>query len=152
MNEQDQCIIPDTQLMDKLREYFAGGAQEVEVQHPTEGSRIVTKADFLAIQRMMDAKDGSPAKRVLAMAAERRRLELKFCETLNHADVRHVCESDAMGVDAFGQLFEIEGLTFVPVQNYPARATALPAEFGLLFDEQGKRQAVRLVSHDGVSH
>jgi hypothetical protein len=140
--------IPEAELMHRLRDEFAKGAQEVEVVHPTEGSRIVTRADFLAIQRTLRAANGSPADRLMAQSAERRRLNAKFLAVLATAEPRHVAEGDQVGIDIYGQQFEVEGMTFVPVDDYPPMAQPMPAEVGLLFDEQAKKPAVRLISHD----
>lgn len=147
MTDQAKTV-PEADLMRHLRDEFSRGAQEVEVVHPVEGSRIVTRADFLAIQRTLRAQSGSPADRLMAASAERRRLQAKFLAVLATADPRHVSEKDQVGIDVFGQEFEVEGLTFVPVDNYPPMAQPMPAEVGLMFDEQGKRQAIRLISHD----
>lgn len=138
----------ESDLMTNLREQFAKGAQEVEVVHPTEGSRIVTRGDFLAIQRTLAAAKGSPAERLIAQNAERRRMQAKFMAVLATAEIRTVCPDDEMGVDAFGQAFDCDGMIFVNVCDYPPRAQALPLEMGMLIDEQGKRQPIRLVTHD----
>jgi hypothetical protein len=139
-------VCPDTDLMHRLRDEFAKGVQEVEVVHPTEGSRIVTRADFLAIQRTLRA--GSPAERLLAESAERRRLAAKFLAVLATAEVRYICEDDEPGVDVFGATFDIEGLTFIDVSQYPPQAQLFPDEVGLLRDDEGKRPSIRLVYHD----
>lgn len=149
MNDKPKAVTcQESDLMTRLRDEFARGAQEVEVIHPTDGSRIVTREDFLAIQRTLRAQNGSPAERLLAESAERRRLQAKFLAVLATADVRYVCPDDPPGIDAFGGTFDIEGLTFVGTNQYPPQAQALPDEIGLLLDDEGKRTAIRLVYHD----
>lgn len=67
MNDKPKAVAcQESDLMNRLRDEFARGAQEVEVVHPTDGSRIVTREDFLAIQRTLRAQKGSPAERLLA--------------------------------------------------------------------------------------
>ena len=138
----------ESDLLANLRAQFEKGAQEVEVVHPREGSRIVTRADFIAIQRTLSASKGSPAERLIAQNTERRRMQAKFMAVIATADIRTVCPDEEMGVDAFGQSFDCEGMTFVNVVDYPPRINTVPLEMGVLIDEQGKRQAIRLVTHD----
>lgn len=126
-------IQSDEALHAQLQELFMAGHSEVVVQHPIDGSRVVTREQFddWTGQNMTDA--------------ELNESRLAFCELVEGAEVREIAPDDPPGVDVHGKSIEIEGMTLVHSHEYPEQIEMLQGELGVLIDEYGDKSPSRLV-------
>lgn len=129
-------------------------ADEVEVQHPTQGKIILTRRQFMAHKANMAQKMAlnkeSPAGRIKLRTQHRRQRQAqvdKFLMQMREA----VCipidpDSDDEGFkDVDGNAVDVEARTFLPVEQYPVGIDLKAHEIGCLVDESLERAPIRLI-------
>lgn len=139
----------DDQLMDQLETLFAEGAQDVEIQHPTEGARIITRAQFQAIKADIEKMDGTPAERIRKNAQRERKakvMQKRLSKSLADCQVIEVDPDGEIGTDIHGNKHEVDGLTFLDASLYPPGITRRENEVGALIDPGLNKAPLRLVT------
>ena len=127
------------------------GEPEVEIVHPVDGPRIVTRAQYDQLTaHLARAKGMSPAVRLVESKRIERQKQMKFRTMLIDAQVCTVDVDDTenFGKDAEGNEMPISGLLFALVDQYPDGTEKMELELGCFFDEQLLKPPVRILRLD----
>lgn len=134
-------------MLDKV---FAEGAEEVEIAHPTEGSKIITRQQWTALKAQINKEQGSPAERMMRRKQYERAVDsalTQFMAQMKVAEVREInIEDGQFGVDASGKPVDVEGMDVAMISDYPAGIDLLPGEVGCLVHRTLDKPAIRLVA------
>ena len=125
------------------------GHPEVEVVHPTEGIKIVTRETYKEmIENIIRARNMSPAERLLETKRIKRRMEIRFRTAMITAEIRTVDieDDEHFGLDTDGKEIDMAGMTFVKAPDYFKGIDLLPNEIGCFMDEAMARPPIRLLA------
>lgn len=152
--QPDVYSCPDDDLGQMLDKLFAEGAQEVEIAHPLEGSKVITRSQFQALKATINREQGSPAERMMRRKQYERakdRAMRIFIEGMAAAEVREIDpDNGAYGFDVYGKPIDVEGMDIAYITDYPPAVEILPNEIGCLVDPMLDRPPIRLVAtHTG---
>ena len=143
----EACIDDDIGPM--LAGLFAEGHPEVEIQHPTQGTKIITHAEFEAMQtELARAKDMSPADKMVERKRLANQCQIRLRTDLIAAEVRIVDIDDdtSFGIDVNNNPIDMDARTFMLVRDYPSGVGIQKHEIGALIDGSGNRKPIRLVA------
>ncbi len=125
-------------------------ADEVEVQHPTEGRIILTRKQFEDHKiRQQAMNKESPAGRIRLRTQHRRQRQAqvdKFLVQMRDCECIPIDPSNDEGfMDVEGNEVDVEARTFLPVEQYPVGIDKKAHEIGCLVDESLERAPIRLI-------
>ena len=112
----------DKSVGEMLHRLFEQGHDEVEIQHPLEGARVITRAEFYGL---VDALEKSPAEKLVERKKIERLAKLKrkqFRKAMTRAKVHRVdLENDhvqllAMAMNQILNLVDVAGVEEVPLE------------------------------------
>jgi len=154
MNEADQqnhCS-DDEELAVMLHKLFVvEGHEEVVIQHPEDGERVVTKKEYLELQDNLNkARNMSPAERIVESKRIRNIKQKQFRDAMLIAEcyVIDLDDEDSFGLDINGTKIDIEGMDFVPVKDYISGIEKKENEIGCYASESLHKPPVRLLTED----
>jgi hypothetical protein len=132
------------------------GHESVDVLHPVEGMKTVTKDDYLAISAALDEVDAMSDEEKTERADKIAKKNLQqLRKWMKHAEVRFVdiADEEHFGLDIAGDPIPMEGLTFTSVEQYPNGVTHQDDEVGAFIDEHCQRKPIRIIhkSNYGLS-
>ena len=155
MTDQDNVYnCDDENLGQMLARLFSEGHDSVEIQHPVDGPIIITRAEFLAhVSRMDKVLKMSPADRIVAnkkIKNQKKSAMIKLGWALCSVEIETIDADDdtTFAKDIDGKELDIDGMTFIAVQAYPANVEPVKQELGAFVDEKGKRPPVRIKQKD----
>lgn len=122
---------------------------EVEIIHPEEGHQVVTRADFDAMQKRLAKSRGlSPAQRLQENSRVERAMQMRFRTAMLDADIREVDiqGEDNFGYDVKGNKIDIDGMTFVPVDQYINGIELRPGEIGSFVSANMTKPPIRIIA------
>jgi len=124
-------------------------ASEIEIQHPTDGAQVVTRAEFYKTLKDLDkARKMSPADKMMKrkqLARLKTRMQIEFRTQLVTAQVVEIdVENGSFGFDATGNKMPVEGFTFVHTADYPDGTELIEDEIGSFVDESGENPPIRV--------
>jgi hypothetical protein len=141
-------LISDEELSKQLHQLFVVEQHEtVTLQHPVEGDTTITKAEYLdTLKHLKRAADMSPAQRLQESKRIERKQQIKFSTAMITAKIYTVDieDEDNFGKDIDGNEIDMEGMTFVPVDDYLKGITKNENEIGAFVDESMKRPPIRI--------
>jgi hypothetical protein len=124
------------------------GHDSVQIIHATEGSKIVTKDNYLEISKALDEVDGMTDEQKIARADKiEKKNRQKLKKWMKTADVRYVDIADDanFGLDIAGDPIPMTGLSFVPVEQYLDGITIQDDEVGAFIDEYMAQHPIRII-------
>ena len=141
-------LINDDELSRQLHHYFIVENQEsVTLQHPTDGDKVVTRDEYLVIiKNLKRVRNMSPAERMQMNKRLERKQQTRFRTAMITAKVYTVDieDEDNFGKDISGQEIDMEGMTFVPVEQYLKGIEHQDLEIGAFVDSTMKRPPIRI--------
>lgn len=125
-------------------------AVDVEIQHPTEGSQVITREDFYkTVENLGKAAKMSPAERLMARKQTerlRKNMQTRFRTALIGAEVAEIDVVDGQfGYNVNGDKLPVDGMTFVRKEDYPSGTELLEREIGAFVAESGENQPLRVI-------
>jgi hypothetical protein len=132
------------------------GHDSVDILHPLEGMKTVTKADYLKISAALDEVDAMTDDEKTARADKIAKKNMqKLKRWMKTAEVRYVDISDDtnFGKDIAGDPIPMEGMAFLTVEQYEAGVTHQADEVGAFVDEYMQKKPIRIIhkSNYGLS-
>ena len=124
------------------------GHESVDVLHPTEGMKTVTKDDYLKISAALDEVDAMTDEEKTARADKIAKKNLqKLRKWMKTAEIRFVdiSDDDNFGLDIAGDPIPMDGLAFTPIEQYPPGVTYQDDEVGAFIDEYMQRKPIRII-------
>ena len=124
------------------------GHEEVEVQHPTEGTVVFTKESYLTLLKNLErVQDMSPAERYVEAQRLERKKQMQFRTAMINARIESVNLEDDnnFGKNTDGKDIGIEGMVFIPISHYLKGMEIKPGEVGCFLDETFRREPIRIV-------
>jgi hypothetical protein len=124
------------------------GHDAVDIVHPIEGIKTVTKENYLAISASLDEVDAMTDEEKIERADKIAKKNLqKLRKWMKAAEIRYIDISDDanFGKDIAGDTIPMEGLTFTPIEQYPVGITYHDDEVGALIDEYMQRKPIRII-------
>ena len=132
------------------------GNDSVTIQHPTEGEKTITRKEYLEKrEEQKRLRELSPAQRLQEQKRierlneiKARRMENRFRTKMISAKVYtiNLDDEDSFGKDVEGNELDIEGLAYLPVEQYPEGIQTQENEIGCFLDETMTRPPIRLCS------
>ena len=150
MNEptQNHCD-GDEELAKMLHQFFiVEGHDEVVIQHPTDGEKIVTKEYYLELQESLrKAKNMSPAQRLIETKRLKNQKQIRFRTSMLEARVYVVDieDDEAYGFDVDGNKMDLEGVVFIPTHQYIDGIELKENELGCFVSESLHKPPIRIV-------
>ena len=124
------------------------GHESVEVIHPIEGCKIITKDNYLKISAALDEIDGMTDEQKQARAEKNAKQALqKLRKWMKTAEVRYVdiADDENFGYDLAGDPIPMDGMTFIAVAQYPDGITFHDDEVGAFTDEWMIAKPIRII-------
>ena len=153
-DQQTHNCDSDEQLDAMLHRLFIiEGHEEVTVQHPTEGEQVMTKKYYLELQESLrKANSMSPAERLVETAKLRNKKQLQFRTAMIEAKhyVIDLDDEKSFGYDVNGIKIDIEGMNFVPADQYIKGVEVLKDELGAFVSENMLKPPVRLFKKPSI--
>ena len=141
----------DEELAKMLHKFFVvEGHDEVAVMHPVDGERVITKAEYLDLQKhLKKAKNMSPAQRLVETKRLKNQKQIRFRTAMLEAKVYVVdTEDDSeenFGTDVDGNKMDLEGVVFVPTDQYVDGIELKENELGCFVSESLHKPPIRIV-------
>lgn len=150
MEEPTKHVVSgDLELSDMLyRLLIVEGEPDVEIHHPTEGIKIITKEEYeKTVKDLKRIKELSPANRVMEKKTNIRRMEIRFRTQMLDAEIRTIdITGDAnFGKDINGEYIDIEGKIFLSTNDYPDGICLREREIGCFMRENLDKPPIRIL-------
>ena len=151
MAEQDRTeVTTDEELSIQLhRLLIIEGHDSVDVLHPVEGMKTITKDDYLEISAALDKVDAMTDEEKTERGKRIAKNNLqKLRRWMKTAEIRFVDITDEahFGLDIAGDKIPHEGLIFTPTEQYPTGINPTHEdEVGSFIDEYMKRKPIRII-------
>lgn len=136
--------------------FMVKGETEVEIHHPKDGVVVYHKETWLKQQKELQRfLDMSPAdryqetKRLERLGGmKRKRMQIKFRTALIEAKEVTVDldGEENFGIDVDGNKVDVEGMTFVRQEDYPAGTIRVDNEIGCFVEAEMAKPPVRILS------
>ena len=142
----------DEELAAMLHKFFVvEGHDEVIIQHPQDGERLITKDEYFNLQKHLKAaSDMSPADRMVESKRLKNKKQIQFRTAMIEAKHYTVDldDEDSFGYDVNGVKVDIEGMDFVPVDQYLKGIKAVENELGAYVSESMHKPPVRILKKE----
>lgn len=141
----------DEELAKMLYKFFVvEGHDEVVIQHPTDGEKIITREYYLELQEnLKKAKNMSPAERLVETTRLKNQKQIRFRTLMLEAKVYVVNIDDetegSFGFDVNGDKMDIEDMDFVPTHQYIDGIELKENEIGCFISESLHKPPIRVV-------
>jgi len=150
--QQNIYSTDDAGLFDLLKGLFDEGHDEVIVQHPTEGQRVITREQYIDMYPELKLAKLPPGKRVVEQARiERlkRKEQALFVFSMKSAEAITIDPDSDQGItDVDGNEIDISDMEFCPIHNYPKGITVLDNELGAMVHPEQTKGPIRLIQND----
>ncbi len=125
-------------------------ADEIEIQHPTDGAQVITREKFYAtVDELGKARKMNPAQKLMKRKQNERlkvKLQTRFRTALITAKVVKIDINDGkFGYDVDGDKIPVDGFTFVRANEYPKGTPAIDDEVGSFIDESWNKPPIRVI-------
>lgn len=141
-------LISDAELSRQLHHHFVVNKEpEVVIQHPTEGDITYTREEyFKSLAHLKKSLEMSPAERLQESKRISRKQQMRFRTAMITAKTYTVDidDEDSFGKDVDGNEIDMEGMTFVPVDNYLKGVLSSTNELGAFVDPSMRRPPIRI--------
>ena len=139
----------DEELAKMLHQFFiVEGHDEVAVMHPVDGERVITKAEYLDLQKhLKKAKNMSPAERLVETKRLKNQKQIRFRTSMLEAKVYVVDieDDETYGFDVDGNKMDLENVVFIPTHQYIDGIELKENEIGCFVSESLHKPPIRVV-------